>query len=150
MNTNLIKISFAVVWWNPSTFAITLQYTTSLNQLQINSLQIQKYQYKIQTSSKCPLQWFGEIPAHWQPHSTSSSSTTSFTYEDHTNIYMIIIVVFNMIVFKEIQLTRSFPTLSSLESCFVRWVLSLESAFVSKQIINSSHSTLLSCSWAFT
>ena len=61
-----------------------------------------------------------------------------------TLIYMIIIVVFDMIVFKEIQLTRSFPTLSSLESCFVRCVLSLESAFVSKSIVNSSHSTLLS------
>ena len=52
MNTNLIKISFAVVWWNPSTFAITLQYTTSVNQIwvqiQIDNLQIQKYQCKIQ------------------------------------------------------------------------------------------------------
>ena len=101
MNKNLIKMSFAVVWWNPSTFAITLQYTSSVNQIQIyksigckykstnakyknNNLQVQKHQCKIQTSSKCPLQWFGEIPAHWQPHSTSSSSTTSFTYEDYT------------------------------------------------------------------
>ena len=122
----------------------TCKYKSTNAKYKNSNLQVQKHQYKIQTSSKCPLQWFGEIPAHWQPHSTSSSSTTSFTYEDHTNIYMIIIVVFNMIVFKEIQLTRSFPTLSSLESCFVRWVLSLESAFVSRPTTNSSHSTLLS------
>ena len=59
-----------------------------------NNLHVQKHQCKIRTSSKCPLQWFGEIPAHWQPHSTSSSSTTSFTYMKIILMYIIISLCF--------------------------------------------------------
>ena len=50
-----------------------------------------------QTSLKCPAQCVAEIPAHWQPHSSSSSSTSSLIF--------------------------SFPTIKSFEFFFVRWVL---------------------------
>ena len=102
-NTNLIKVSFAVVWWNPSTLATTLHVLFQHHLLHL-------WRFYLST-------WL-----------LSLSSTWSFSKKR---------------ISSELCITHSFfpnPKLLGILLCEMR----PEFRIVSKPIINSSHSTLLS------